>query len=70
MHVIKLTEVIQHGFPIAVDRNGLVLHQRHVLELIVGHQWQHIPEKCFERWRLLVEVDPVEPQRFLAAHLG
>ena len=70
VHVVKLAEVIEHGLPVAVDRHGLVLHQREVAKLVVLHDREHVFQKDIERLGVGVEVNPVKTQRFFAAHLG
>ena len=70
VYVVELAEIIEHGLPVAVDRHGLVLHQRQVAKLVVLHDGQHVFQKDIEGLGVGVEVDPVKAQRFLTAHLG
>ena len=70
VHVIELTEVIKHCLPVAVDRYRLVLHQGEVAKLVVIHDRDHVLQKLLEGFGVGIEVDPVEPECLLAAHLG
>ena len=47
--MVELAEVVEHRLPIAVDRHGLVLHQREVAELIVFHEREHVSQKDIKR---------------------